>query len=30
MVVVDLHINVCESMGANIVNTVAEHTAPLI
>jgi hydroxymethylglutaryl-CoA reductase len=30
MVVVDLYINVCESMGANIVNTVAEHTAPLI
>lgn len=30
MVVVDLHINVCDSMGANIVNTIVEYTAPYI
>lgn len=30
MVVVDLHINVCDAMGANIVNTIVEYTAPLI
>jgi len=30
MIVVDLFINVCESMGANIINTIAEHTAPYI
>lgn len=30
MVVIDLHINVCDSMGANIVNTIVEYTAPFI
>ena len=30
MIIVDLFINVCESMGANIINTIAEHTAPYI
>lgn len=30
MAVVDLYINVCDSMGANIINTICEHTAPLI
>lgn len=30
MLVVDLLINVCESMGANLVNTVAESVAPYI
>lgn len=27
---VDVFINVCDSMGANIVNTVLEHLAPLV
>jgi hydroxymethylglutaryl-CoA reductase len=27
---VDILINVCDSMGANLVNTVLEHVAPLI
>lgn len=26
----DVYINVCDSMGANLVNTVVEHLAPLI
>ncbi len=30
MLVVHMHINVCEAMGANTVNTVCEATAPLI
>ena len=30
MLVVEFQIDVCESMGANIVNTVAEHLAPSI
>ena len=30
MIVVELLVNVCESMGANIVNTIAETTAPFI
>jgi hydroxymethylglutaryl-CoA synthase len=30
MIVVELLVNVCESMGANIVNTIAENTAPFI
>jgi hydroxymethylglutaryl-CoA reductase len=30
MIVVELLINVCESMGANIINTVAENTSPFI
>mmetsp|Transcript_7673 Transcript_7673/g.6935 ORF Transcript_7673/g.6935 Transcript_7673/m.6935 type:complete len:565 (-) Transcript_7673:979-2673(-) len=30
MLIVDLFVNVCESMGANIINTIAEHTAPFI
>ena len=30
MAVVELVVNVCESMGANIVNTVCEHVAPKI
>ena len=30
MLVVDLLVNVCSSMGANIVNTIAEQTSPYI
>lgn len=30
MAVVDLYINVKDSMGANITNTICEHTAPYI
>lgn len=30
MIIIDLFINVCDSMGANIINTIVEHTAPLI
>ena len=30
MLIVHLLVNVCEAMGANIVNTMAEHIAPLI
>lgn len=26
----DIYINVCDSMGANLVNTVLEHIAPLV
>lgn len=29
-VIVELLVNVCDSMGANIVNTVCEHTAPFL
>ena len=28
--VVELLVNVKEAMGANIINTIAEHTAPFI
>jgi hydroxymethylglutaryl-CoA reductase len=30
MVVVDFYINVCEAMGANLVNTVVEGVAPYL
>ena len=30
MAIVNVYINVCDSMGANLVNTVVEHTAPYI
>lgn len=30
MVVVDLYIDVCDSMGANITNTICESVAPYI
>ena len=30
MMVVELLVNVCESMGANVVNSLAENCAPLI
>lgn len=30
MVVVDFFVNVCDSMGANIINTILEYVAPLI
>jgi hydroxymethylglutaryl-CoA reductase len=30
MIVLELLVNVCDSMGANIVNTIAESTSPLI
>ena len=30
MLVVELLVNVCESMGANIINTIAEGTSPFI
>lgn len=30
MIIVDLYINVCEAMGANIVNTVVEGVAPYL
>jgi hydroxymethylglutaryl-CoA reductase len=28
--VVELLVNVCDAMGANVINTIAEHTAPYI
>ncbi len=30
MIVVELLVNVCDSMGANIVNTIAEQASPFI
>jgi hydroxymethylglutaryl-CoA synthase len=30
MIVVELLVNVCDSMGANVVNTIAEQTSPFI
>ncbi len=30
MIVVELLVNVCESMGANIVNSIAENTSAFI
>ena len=30
MIVIELLVNVCDSMGANIVNSIAENTAPFI
>jgi hydroxymethylglutaryl-CoA reductase len=30
MVVVELLVNVCDSMGANVINSVCEATAPFI
>lgn len=30
MIIVDLYINVCEAMGANIVNTIVEGVAPYL
>jgi degradative hydroxymethylglutaryl-CoA reductase len=30
MIVVELLVNVCDSMGANVVNTIAEQTSPYI
>ena len=30
MLVIELLVNVCESMGANIINTIAENTSPYI
>ena len=30
MMVVELHVNVCEAMGANAINTISEATAPYI
>ena len=30
MLVVELHVNVCESMGANVVNSLAENTSPIV
>jgi hydroxymethylglutaryl-CoA reductase len=30
MMVVELLVNVCESMGANVINSIAEQTAPFI
>jgi len=30
MLVVELLVNVCESMGANVINSLAENTAPYI
>ena len=30
MVVIDFLVNVCDSMGANIINTILEYVAPLI
>jgi hydroxymethylglutaryl-CoA synthase len=30
MMVVELLVNVCESMGANVINTLSEKTAPFI
>jgi hydroxymethylglutaryl-CoA reductase len=30
MIVVELLINVCDSMGANVVNTIAEQSSPFI
>ena len=30
MLVVELLVNVCDSMGANVINSIAEHAAPFI
>ena len=30
MIIIELLVNVCESMGANIINTICEHTSPFI
>jgi len=30
MIVVELLVNVCDSMGANVVNTIAEQTSPFL
>jgi hydroxymethylglutaryl-CoA reductase len=30
MMVIELLVNVCESMGANVINSIAEQTAPFI
>ena len=30
ILVVELLVNVCDSMGANVINTIAEYTAPFI
>ena len=30
MMVVELLVNVCDSMGANVINTISEKTAPYI
>jgi hydroxymethylglutaryl-CoA reductase len=30
MIVVELLVNVCDSMGANVVNTIAEQTSPYL
>jgi hydroxymethylglutaryl-CoA reductase len=30
MLVVELLINVCDSMGANVVNTIAEQSSPFV
>jgi hydroxymethylglutaryl-CoA reductase len=30
MLVVELLVNVCDSMGANVVNTIAEQTSPYL
>lgn len=30
MIVIELLVNVCDSMGANVVNTIAEQTSPYI
>lgn len=30
MIVIDLHVDVKESMGANVINTIVEHVAPYI
>lgn len=27
---IDVYVNVCESMGANLVNTIVEHIAPQV
>jgi hydroxymethylglutaryl-CoA reductase len=30
MMVIEILVNVCESMGANIINTIAEGTSPYV
>jgi hydroxymethylglutaryl-CoA reductase len=30
MAIIDLFVNVCDSMGANLINTIVEHVAPLV
>lgn len=30
MIILDLFVNVCDSMGANIVNTIVEYVAPYV